>query len=106
MAGDQKRIPALLYLSQSGKQPIRDWLMKLELADRKTIGTDIKTVEFGWPLPTCRAMGKGLYEARSSLVGGRVARVLLYLQRPDGAAVWIYKEVAEDIKAGARSNIR
>jgi phage-related protein len=78
VADDQKRIPALFYQSESGKQPVRDWLMKLDVADRKTIGTDIKTVEFGWPIgmPTCRAMGKGLYEVRSSLSGGRIARVL------------------------------
>ena len=52
--------------------------MKLTVADRKTIGADIKTVEFGWPIgmPTCKPMGKGLYEVRSSLTGGRIARVL------------------------------
>ena len=52
--------------------------MKLDVADRKTIGADIKTVEFGWPIgmPTCRPMGKGLYEVRSSLANGRIARVL------------------------------
>ncbi|MGB3790190.1 MAG: type II toxin-antitoxin system RelE/ParE family toxin [Phormidesmis sp.] len=78
MADNQKRIPALFYQSESGKQLVRDWLMKLEVADRKIIGTDIKTVEFGWPIgmPTCRPMGKGLYEVRSSLTGSRIARVL------------------------------
>ena len=78
VADNQKRIPALFYQSEFGKQPVRDWLMKLELADRKTIGVDIKTVEFGWPIgmPTCRPMGKGLYEVRSSLVSSRIARVL------------------------------
>ncbi|MEL7067932.1 MAG: type II toxin-antitoxin system RelE/ParE family toxin [Cyanobacteria bacterium J06581_3] len=81
VADNQKRIPALFYQSESGKQPVRDWLMKLEVADRKTIGIDIKTVEFGWPIgmPTCRAMGKGLYEVRSSLTGGRIARVLFFI---------------------------
>lgn len=81
MADNQKRIPALFYQSKSGKQPVRDWLMKLDVADRKTIGADIKTVEFGWPIgmPTCRPMGKGLYEVRSSLSGGRIARVLFFI---------------------------
>ena len=71
-ADNQKRIPALFYQSESGKQPVRDWLMQLEVAERKTIGVDIKTVEFGWPIgmPSCRAMGKGLYEGRSSLANG------------------------------------
>ena len=77
-ADNQKRIPALFYQSESGKQPVRDWLMQLEVAERKTIGVDIKTVEFGWPIgmPSCRAMGKGLYEVRSSLANGKIARVL------------------------------
>jgi len=78
VADNQKRIPALFYQSASGNQPVRDWLLRLELADRKTIGADIKTVEFGWPtgMPVCRPMGKGLYEVRSSLSSGRIARVL------------------------------
>jgi len=39
--------------------------------------TDIKTVEFGWPvgLPVCRSLGDGLWEVRSSL-RNRIARVL------------------------------
>lgn len=78
MTDNQKRIPSRFYQSQAGKQPVRDWLMKLDLADRKTIGADIKTVEFGWPIgmPTCRSMGKGIYEVRSALSGGKIARVL------------------------------
>lgn len=45
--------------------------------DKKTIGADIATVEFGWPvgMPTCKAMKGGLYEVRSSLKN-RIARVL------------------------------
>lgn len=90
MDDNQKRIPALFYKSESGKQPVRDWLMKLALADRKTIGADIKTVEFGWPvgMPTCRPMGKGLYEVRSSLAGGRIARVLFFIY--DGHMVLLH----------------
>ena len=64
--------------------------MKLELADRKTIGADIKTVEFGWPIgmPTCRPMSKGLYEVRSSLTGGRIARILFCIH--DGQMVLLH----------------
>jgi len=37
--------------------------------DRKRIGEDIKTVEFGWPvgMPVCRSVGGGIYEVRSDL---------------------------------------
>ena len=72
-----KRIPAVFYRSESGAEPVRDWLRSLDKQDRFRIGTDIKTVEFGWPIgmPTCRPLGHGLYEVRTSL-GNRIARVL------------------------------
>ena len=43
---------------------------------------DLKTVEFGWPIgmPTCRAMGGGLFEVRTNLPG-RIARVLFCVDR-------------------------
>ncbi len=51
--------------------------------DRRLIGEDIKTVEFGWPvgMPTCRAMGAGLHEVRTDLTGNRIARVFLYVDK-------------------------
>jgi len=75
-----KRVPVAFYETERGSAPVRDWLLGLSLEDRKTIGTDIKAVEFGWPIgmPLCRAIvgRKGLWEVRSNLVGGRIARVL------------------------------
>ena len=70
-------MPAVFYRSESGAEPVRDWLRSLDKQDRFRIGTDIKTVEFGWPIgmPTCRPLGHGLYEVRTSL-GNRIARVL------------------------------
>jgi phage-related protein len=57
---------------------VRDWLKALDAEDRKIIGEDIKDVEFSWPIgmPLCRALGKGLWEVRSDLTQGRIARVL------------------------------
>jgi phage-related protein len=50
----------------------------LDAADRKIIGEDVKDVEFSWPIgmPLCRPLGKGLWEVRSLLTQGRIARVL------------------------------
>ena len=72
-----KRIEVRFYRSPTGKEPVRDWLLSLSRDDRLSIGTDIKTVEFGWPvgLPVCRSLGDGLWEVRSSL-SHRIARVL------------------------------
>lgn len=72
-----KRLPARFYRSDSGNEPVRDWLLSLTKADRTKVGEDIKEVEFGWPvgMPTCRPMGSGLFEIRTSLKN-RIARVL------------------------------
>ena len=58
-------------------------MKSLPREDRKRIGEDIKTVEFGWPIgmPVCRSLGQGLYEVRSSLTKGRIARVLFYIDK-------------------------
>ena len=62
----------------SGREPVREWLRALDEKDRKAIGEDIKDVEFSWPIgmPLCRSLGKGLWEVRSDLAGGRIARVI------------------------------
>jgi len=70
-----KRLPAVFYELPTGRAPVREWLKALDRSDRKIIGEDIKDVEFSWPIgmPLCRAMGKGLWEVRSDLTGGRIA---------------------------------
>lgn len=57
---------------------VRDWLKSLPADDRRLIGQDIATVEYGWPvgMPVCRPLGRGLWEVRTSLQGNRIARVL------------------------------
>jgi len=73
-----KRLPAFFYELLSGRSPVRDWIKGLDPADRKIIGEDIKDVEFSWPIgmPLVRALGRGLWEVRSSLTQGQIARVL------------------------------
>lgn len=73
-----KRIPARFYRNVNGTEPVRDWLRGLSRVDRRKIGEDIATVEYGWPLgmPTCRSMGAGLWEVRTDLESNRIARVL------------------------------
>src|SRR3989304_4754275 len=72
--------PALevrFFKTDGGAEPVRDWLRELSATDRKTIGEDIKTVQFGWPLgmPLVRKLDKGLWEVRSRLPD-RIARVI------------------------------
>lgn len=57
---------------------MREWLKGLDAEDRKAIGEDIKDVEFSWPigLPLVRSLGRELWEVRSSLPRGRIARII------------------------------
>jgi len=77
-----KRLPAAFYALSSGREPVREWLQSLDREDRKRIGEDIKDVEFSWPIgmPLCRSLGRGLWEVRSDLTQGRIARVLFCSQ--------------------------
>lgn len=78
-----KRVPAIFYRTEAGGEPVREWQRSLSPEDRKHSGEDIKTVEFGWPvgMPVCRALGEGIYEARTSLGQNRIARVLFYIDK-------------------------
>jgi phage-related protein len=73
-----KRLPAVFYALPSGREPVRHWLKALDREDRKRVGGDIKVVEFSWPagMPLCRPFGNGLWEVRSTLHRGRIARLL------------------------------
>jgi phage-related protein len=79
-----KRVPAIFFRTEAGGEPVRDWLKDLPSSeDRKRIGEDIKTVEFGWPvgMPVCKPLGDGVYEVRTSLVQNRISRVLFYIDK-------------------------
>ena len=93
-----KQLPAAFYQSSSGREPVREWLKALALEDRKIIGEDIKDVEFSWPIgmPLCRPLGKGLWEVRSDLTQGRIARVLFCIH--DGRMVLLHSFIKKTQK--------
>lgn len=56
---------------------MRDWLKSLPRDERKTLGDEIRTVQFGRPIgmPLVRKLEGGLWEVRVNL-SNRTARVL------------------------------
>ena len=78
-----KRVPAVFFRTESGSEPVRSWLKSMPPQDRRQIGEDIRTVEFGWPvgMPTCRPLRDGLHEVRTNLIGNRIARVFFYVDK-------------------------
>ena len=82
-----KRLTARFYRTPAQNQPARDWLMELAAADRRIVGQDPASVEFGWPIgmPLTRPVGKlGLREVRSTIKAGKVeARVIFGIDGHD-----------------------
>lgn len=74
---DEPILQVVFFRTDSGRQPVREWLKDLDTDDRKIIGEDIKLVQFRWPLgmPLVDKLEPGLWEVRSHLKGGRIARV-------------------------------
>jgi phage-related protein len=84
-AEKRKILPAIFYRTAMGAEPVRKWIKTLSREDKRIVGTDIATVEFGWPIgmPTCRPLAsrRGLWEVRSSLTQNRIARILFVVYR-------------------------
>ena len=75
-----KKVPAYFYRTDMGAEPVREWLKSLSAEDRRIIGEDIATVEYGWPvgMPLCKSLGGGLWEIRSNIRDG-IARVIFFM---------------------------
>jgi phage-related protein len=83
VASGLKRVQAYFFVTESGREPVRDWLFDLDRVDRRDIGRNLMTLEFGWPvgMPLSRPMGARLHELRSSISGGRECRIFFYIDR-------------------------
>lgn len=70
------------YETERGNEPVREWLQSLSAFDKKRIGEDIKTVQFGWPLgmPLVRHLDGGIWEVRVNL-SKCIARVLFVVDQ-------------------------
>ena len=79
----------VFYRTATGNEPVREWLKDLQREDRRAIGQDIKTAQYGWPLgmPLIRKLEPGLWEVRSNITHG-IARVLFTVG--DGVMVLLH----------------
>jgi phage-related protein len=67
----------VFYQTEAGHEPVREWLRSLSKEEKRSIGEDIKTVQFGWPIgmPVVRKMGRGIWEVRTRL-NNKIPRIL------------------------------
>jgi phage-related protein len=78
-----RKIPLVFYRTTAGIDVVREWLRRLDKADRDIIGQDLMRVQFRWPvgMPLCRPLGAGLWEVRSNLPNNRIARMLFFVDQ-------------------------
>ncbi|WP_309622511.1 type II toxin-antitoxin system RelE/ParE family toxin [Novosphingobium sp.] len=72
------KIELVFFKTLVGNELVRDWLIGLPLAHRREIGLDLQRVQYRWPIgmPLVRPIGKGLFEVRTALPDGTIARVM------------------------------
>ena len=77
-----RAIAVQFFRLDSGRELVREWLKSTRSQDRKVIGEDVKTLQFGWPIgmPLARKMDDNLWELLSSL-GRGVARTFFTVHR-------------------------
>ena len=66
------------FASDTGNEPVREWLKSLPIDDKKAIGADIRTIQMGYPIgmPLLRKLAPNLWEVRSKISNG-IARVIV-----------------------------
>jgi phage-related protein len=78
MSRAPQKIELVFYNNALGGEPVREWLLGLNVDNRHAIGMDLQRVQYRWPvgMPLVRSLGKGLFEVRTNLPDKRIARVL------------------------------
>lgn len=73
----QPILDVVFFRTEAGNEPVREWLQGLAREDRRTVGEDIKTAQFGWPIgmPLIRKLASDLWEVRSRISNG-ISRVM------------------------------
>lgn len=59
----EPKLKVKFFATEHGKEPVREWIKSLNKEEKKIIGDDLKTVQFGWPIgmPLVRSLGNKLW---------------------------------------------
>lgn len=79
------------YRTEGGNDVVLDVLRSLPADDKKAVGEDLMTLQYGYPMgmPLCRPVGK-LWELRSSLPSKRELRLLWFFDKASKAIVILH----------------
>jgi phage-related protein len=75
------RLSVRFFRETTGREPVRDWLKALPIEEKREIGADINTVQFGWPIgmPVVDHLDGDIWEVRTRMAT-RIARVLFAVE--------------------------
>ncbi len=67
------------FKTPTGNEPVREWLRSLDPEDRTSIGADIKSVQYGWPIgmPLVEKIENNLWVVRSRHLTAGIAWTFL-----------------------------
>jgi phage-related protein len=65
----ERPLAVIFFQTATGNEPVRAWLKVLPKEARQSIGEDILTVQYAWPVgkPLVDHLGEGIWEIRSRL---------------------------------------
>jgi len=64
----ERPLKVVFFKTETGNEPVRDWLKSLAKEECKTIGADILTVQYAWPVgkPLVDKLSDGIWEVRGA----------------------------------------
>lgn len=88
------------FRTASGNEPVREWLCEQDKKVRRLVGTDIKTVQLGWPIgmPVVRKLEDGLWEVRTDIPDG-IARTIFTLAGSDMVLLHVFIKKSQKMPA-------
>ena len=92
---DVKRIEICFYKASNGNEPVLEWLRSLSKEDKKKIGEDLRTIEYGWPtdmpMRFIRSMKgyRGLWEFKTR-VGKEGNEIRIFFTAAEGNLVLLH----------------
>jgi hypothetical protein len=91
----ERPLKVVFFRTETGNEPVREWLKELPKEDCEMIGADVLTVQYAWPIgkPLVDNLGDGVWEVRSRL-NNRIAHAVRDDRRGDRAAPRIHQEAA------------
>jgi len=87
----KKKIEVEFFRSNSGREYVKEWLRNQTKEDRKTIGKDIRTLQYGWPIgmPLVEKIKNRLWEIRSNIKEG-IVRTFFTIDEEDDVLILLH----------------